>query len=105
MGLVMGFCGFLWGVLQELKRRVLNRHKIGNFRRKSIKILDKVHGFGGLYGVLWGVEKWGFFEEKSREFDEMGSFLGGRKKGVMGVSKSRVRRGFASGFRGFPGFS
>ena len=105
MGLVMGFCGVFWGFLKELARRVLNRHKIGNFRHKSIKILDKVHGFGGLYGVIWGVEKWGVFEEKSREFNEMSSFLGGRKKEVMGVSKSRVGRGFASGFKGFLGFS
>ena len=35
----------------------------------------------------------------------MTSFLGGGKKGVIGVSKSRVGRGFQSDFRGFPGFS
>ena len=50
--------------------------------------------FAGFYGVIWGVEKWGFFEGKSREFDEMSSFLGRGKKGVIGVSKSRVGRGF-----------
>ena len=59
-----------------------------------MKILDKVHVFGGLYGVIWGVEKWGVFEGKSREFDKMHSFLGGSKKGVIGVPKSRVGRGF-----------
>ena len=49
-------------------------------------------------------KKWGFFEGKSREFDEMPSFLGGGKKGVIGVSKSRVGGCLESGFRGFPGF-
>ena len=50
--------------------------------------------FDGFYGVIWGVEKWGFFEGKSREFDEMCSFLGAGKKGVIGVSKSRAGRCF-----------
>ena len=68
-----------------------------------MKILDKVHVFDGFCGVVWGVEKWGVFEENSREFDEMISFLGGCKKGVIGVSKSRVGRRLESGFRGFPG--
>ena len=45
-------------------------------------------------GQYRGYKKWGFFEGKSREFDEMGSFLGGCEKGVMGVSKSRVESGF-----------
>ena len=40
--------------------------------------------FDRFYGVIWGVEKWGFFEGKSREFDEMCSFLGGDKKGGKG---------------------
>ena len=69
-----------------------------------MKILDKVHVFNGFSGVIWGVEKWGFFEGKSREFDEMIIFLGGGEKGVIGVSKSRVGRCFESSFRGFPGF-
>ena len=69
-----------------------------------MNILEKVHVFDGFPGVMWGVEKWGFFEEKSREFDEMSSFLGGGKKGVIGVSKSRAGRCLESGFRGFPGF-
>ena len=34
----------------------------------------------------------------------MRSFLGGSKKGGIGVSKSRVGRCLKSGFRGFPGF-
>ena len=34
----------------------------------------------------------------------MRSFLGGGKKGGIGVSKSRVGRCLESGFRGFPGF-
>ena len=34
----------------------------------------------------------------------MNSFLGEGKKGVIGVSKSRVGRCLESGFRGFPGF-
>ena len=59
-------------------------------------------GFMGQYG---GYKKWGFFEGKSREFDEICSFLGGGKKGVIGVSKSRVGRCLESGFSGFPGFS
>ena len=29
-------------------------------------------------------KKWGFFEGKSRQFDEMDSFLGGGKKGGKG---------------------
>ena len=70
-----------------------------------MKILDKVHVFNGFCGVIWGVEKWGFIEGKTRELDEMGSFLGGSKKGVMGVLKSRAGRCLESGFRGFPGFS
>ena len=69
-----------------------------------MKILDKVHVFAGFYGVIWGVEKWGFFEGKSREFDEMSRFLGGGKKGVIGGLKSRAGRCLESGFRGFPGF-
>ena len=36
----------------------------------------------------------GVFEGKGREFDEMHSFLGGGKKGVVGVSKSREGRCF-----------
>ena len=59
-----------------------------------MKILDKVHVFNGFYGVIWRVEKWGFFERKGREFDEMISFLEGGKKGVMEVSKSRAGRCF-----------
>ena len=51
-------------------------------------------GFLWFYGVIWGVQKWGVFEGKSREFDEMHSFLEGGKKGVIGVSKSRVGRCF-----------
>ena len=47
----------------------------------------------------------GVFEGKSREFDEMCSFLGRGKKGVIGVSKSRAGRCLESGFRGFLGFS
>ena len=43
---------------------------------------------------MWGVEKWGFFEGKSREFDEIRRFLGGGEKGVIGVSKSRGGRCF-----------
>ena len=39
------------------------------------------YGFMGKYG---GYKKWGVFEWKSREFDEMGGFLGGDKKGVKG---------------------
>ena len=70
-----------------------------------MKILDKAHVFDGFYGVIWGVEKWGVFEENNREFDEMICFLGGDKKGVIGVSKNRVGRRLESGFRGFPGFS
>ena len=35
----------------------------------------------------------------------MRSFLGGGKKGVIGVSKSRAGRCLESDFRGFPGFS
>ena len=35
----------------------------------------------------------------------MHSFIGGGKKGVIGVSKRRVRGCLESGFRGFPGFS
>ena len=69
-----------------------------------MKILDKVHVFNGFYGVIWGLEKWGFFEGKSREFDEMRSFLGGGKKGFIGVSKSRGEGCLESGFRGFLGF-
>ena len=69
-----------------------------------MKILDKVHVFDGFYGVIWGVEKCGVFEGKSREFDEIGRFLGGGKKGVIGVSKSRAGRCLESGLRGFPGF-
>ena len=69
-----------------------------------MKILDKVQVFDGFYGVIRGVEKWGFIKGKSREFDEMRSFLGGGKKGVIGVSKSRVGRCLESGFRGFPRF-
>ena len=69
-----------------------------------MKILDKVHVFDGFCGVLWGVEKWGFFEGKSWKFDEMGSFLGGGKKGGIGVLKSQAGRRLESGFRGFPGF-
>ena len=59
-----------------------------------MEILVIVQVFERFWGVVWGAEKWGFFEGKSREFDEMGSFLGGGKKGVIRVSKSRVRRGF-----------
>ena len=70
-----------------------------------MKILDKVHVFDGFCGVIWGAEKWGVFAGKSREFDEMYSFLGGGKKGVIGVSKSRAGRCLESGFRGFLGFS
>ena len=70
-----------------------------------MKILGKVQVFNGFYEVIRGVEKWRFFEGKSREFDEMRSFLGGDKKGVIGVSKRRAGRCLASGFRGFPGFS
>ena len=55
-------------------------------------------------GEYGGCKKWGFFEENSREFDEMLSFLGGGKKEVIGVSKSRVERCLERGFRGFPGF-
>ena len=69
-----------------------------------MKILGKVQVFDGFYGVIWGVEKWGVFEGKSREFDEMSSFLGGGKKGCIRVSKSRAGRCLESGFRGFPGF-
>ena len=50
--------------------------------------------FDRFYGVIWGVEKWGFFEGKSREFAEMHNSLGGEKKGVIGSSKSRAGRGF-----------
>ena len=80
--------------LKEVKRLVGNLHKIWNYGHKSIKILDIVQVFDGFYGVIWGVEKWGFFEGKSREFDEIRSFLGGGKNGIIGVSKSRARRGF-----------
>ena len=59
-----------------------------------MKILDIVQVFDGFYGVIWGVEKWGVFEGKSREFDEIHSFLGGGKKRVIGVSKSRGGRCF-----------
>ena len=53
--------------------------------------------FTGFYGVIWGVEKWGFFEEKSREFDEMSSFLGGEKKG--GKEDSRgLKKSSGEGF-------
>ena len=40
-----------------------------------------MHVFDGFCGVIWGVEKWGVFAGKSREFDEMHSFLGGGEKG------------------------
>ena len=40
------------------------------------------YGFGGEYG---GYKKWGFFEGKSWEFDEMCSFIGGDKKGGKGA--------------------
>ena len=89
-----GLWGFLWGFLKEFERGVLNRYKIWNFRHKSMKILDKAQVFDGFYGVIWGVEKWGFFEGNSREFDEMSSFLGGGKKGAIGGLKSRAGRGF-----------
>ena len=56
--------------------------------------LDKVHVFDGFYGVIWGVKKWGFFEGKGREFDEMHSFLGGEEKGGIGVSKRRAGKCF-----------
>ena len=59
-----------------------------------MKILVIVQVFERFYGVVWGAEKWGFFERKSREFDEMRSFLGGGEKGFIGVSKSRVGRRF-----------
>ena len=61
--------------------------------------------FAGFYGVIWGVEKWGVFAGKSREFDEMISFLGGGKKGVIGVSKSQAGWCLESGLGGCLGFS
>ena len=39
-----------------------------------------MQGFYGFVGEYGGYEKWGFFEGKSREFEEMRSFLGGDKK-------------------------
>ena len=80
--------------MKEVKQRAANLHKIWNYGYTSIKIMDIAQVFDGFYGVIWGVEKWGFFEGKSREFDEIRSFLGGGKKGVIGVSKSRGGRCF-----------
>ena len=88
MGVYGGFMGVLWGFLKELERLTVNCHKILNFWWESMKILGIVQVFERFYGVVWGAEKWGFFEGKSREFEEMRGFLGGGKKGVIGVSKS-----------------
>ena len=52
-------------------------------------------------GEYGGCKKWGFFEENSREFDEMLSFLGGDKKGGKGEYrglKKSSREVFGKGF-------